>query len=291
MYAYLRTLAPVKQAARDNELEFPFNQRILMAFWRTLYFSPGPYQPQANQSQEWNRGAYLIQGLGHCSACHTSRNALGGSIAEKGLGGGMIPMLNWYASPLTSDAETGLGDWLLTDIADLLKTGVSRRGAVFGPMAEVVSGSLQHLSTEDIGAMAVYLKSIPKSDKATEVATVQVAGDTDAVLKQGKKSYEQHCAACHADDGTGAPPVYPSLAGNRALTVQGAVNPIRIVLNGGYPPVTQGNPRPYGMPPFSHVLSDSEVAAVVSYVRASWGNQGAPVSPVAVGRLRGAPLE
>ncbi|WP_151446763.1 c-type cytochrome [Lacisediminimonas profundi] len=290
MYAWFRTLPPVQQANKQHELRFPYNQRILLAFWRTLYFTPGEYRAEANKTAQWNRGAYLVQGLGHCAACHTSRNALGGTVAQADLAGGMIPMLNWYASSLTVDAGSGLGDWDARDIASLLKTGVSQRGAVFGPMAEVVGKSLQHLSEEDIGAMTTYLKSIPKADTAPAKGAVRVSGDTEAVLKQGAKLYEKHCVECHKSDGTGMPPAYPPLAGNHSLSAS-AINPIRIVLNGGYPPSTAGNPRPYGMPPFGSALNDEEVAAVVSFIRTSWGNKGDVVSPVDVGRFRGAFIE
>lgn len=291
MFAYFRTLAPVKQQNREHDLRFPYNLRPLLAFWRALYFAPGEYQPQTTQSEEWNRGAYLVQGLGHCSACHTSRTALGGEVVRSDLAGAMIPMLGWYASSLTSDEETGLGNWDVKDIADLLKTGVSQRGSVYGPMAEVVSGSLQHLPREDIDAMAVYLKSVPKDVTPAVQDAVRVVGDADGILKRGEKLYETHCTACHQTDGSGVPPAYPPLAGNRSISVDAAVNPIRIVLNGGYAPSTSANPRPYGMPPFATALSDAEVAAVVSYIRNAWGNSGSLVSPVDVGRFRGAPVE
>jgi mono/diheme cytochrome c family protein len=290
IFAYLRTVKPVKQANRKADLRFPYNQRILLAFWRTLYFAPGEYQVDANQSAEWNRGAYLVEGLGHCSACHTSRNALGGSAASADLAGGMIPMLNWYAASLTSDPLTGIGSWSVKDIADLLHAGVSQRDAVFGPMSEVVYSSLQHLSDNDIRAMSVYLKSIPKREAPT-VASVNVTEDEKTVLQLGASIYQDRCAGCHQTDGKGAPPAYPPLAGSRSLTALSVINPIRIVLNGGYPPTTAGNPRPYGMPPFSVSLDDKEVAAVVSYIRMSWGNKGGLVSPVDVSRFRGTPAE
>jgi mono/diheme cytochrome c family protein len=286
MFAYFRTLAPVQQQNREPELRFPYNQRILLAFWRTLYFTPGEYRPQPGQGAEWNRGAYLVQGLGHCSACHAARNALGGSIAEHSLGGGIIPMQNWYASSLG-----GMGDLEVTDVADLLKTGTSQRGAVFGPMAEVVGESLQHVSGGDIHAMATYLKSLPASAVDVRRTSVQVQGDGQAILRQGAGLYEQQCATCHGATGEGMPPAYPRLAGNRHLAGDTPINLIRIVLNGGYPPGTGGNPRPYGMPPFGHTLSDAEVAAVASYVGTSWGNRGGLVSAVDVSRLRGAPAE
>ncbi|KIF81645.1 alcohol dehydrogenase [Noviherbaspirillum autotrophicum] len=291
IFAYLRTLTPVAQENRQHELQFPFSQRILLAFWRMLYFSPGAYQEQGNQSPEWNRGAYLVQGLGHCSACHTSRNFLGGSADTAALTGGMIPTLNWYASSLALDAGAARRDWQTKDLADLLKTGVSSKGAVFGPMAEVISGSLQHLSASDINAMAIYLKSIPHVDTIAQSELGEVSKQEEAVLKQGAKLYEKYCAECHKSDGKGAPPGYPPLVGTRSLAARSPINPIRIVLNGGYPPTTKGNPRPYGMPPFAVELNDSEVAAVVSYIRTSWGNKGNMVSPIDVGRFRGAPIE
>lgn len=290
LYAYLKSVKAVRQANKEPELRFPYNQRILLAFWRTLYFQPGEFAAQAGQSAQWNRGAYLVQGLGHCSACHTSRNALGGTTSDADLAGGMIPMLNWYAASLTSDPVTGLGSWNVKDIADLLHTGVSQRGAVFGPMSEVVYSSLQHLAADDVEAMAVYLKSVP-ANEAPKIASVAPTEDAKAVLKLGASLYDKHCAECHKADGKGAPPAYPPLAGSRSLTSQSALNPVRVVLNGGYPPTTGGNPRPYGMPPFSVSLNDKEVAAVVSYIRMSWGNEGGLVSPVDVARFRGTPVE
>ena len=291
IFAYFRTIPPVRQTNKDHQLRFPYNQRILLAFWRTLYFTPGEFVADPKASPQQNRGAYLVQGLGHCAACHTARNALGGTVAEGDLAGGMIPMQNWYASSITSNAGSGIGTWSAKEIADLLKTGVSQQGAVFGPMAEVVSGSLQHLSQGDIDAMAEYLKSIPKTDGVYPQLAARTPGNQEATLKQGAKLYEQLCVECHKADGKGMPPAYPSLAGNQSLSASSALNPIRIVLNGGYPPSTAGNPRPYGMPPFGSTLNDDEIAAVVSYIRTSWGNKGALVSPIDVARSRGAPIE
>lgn len=291
IYAYLRTVAPVKQANKGHTLRFPYNQRILLAFWRTLYFEPGVYQPETEQTVDWNRGAYLVQGLGHCSACHTSRDALGGSTTNNMLTGGVIPMLNWYAPSLHSNTEAGLDSWEVQDIANFLKTGVSDQGAVYGPMAEVVSGSLQHLAGEDIQSMATYLKAMPKENTPGSKKAAFTPRDPEAALKLGAKIYEQHCVECHSSNGKGKTAAYPPLAGNRSLTVTPAINPIRMVLSGGFPPSTEGNPRPYGMPPFSMTLNDEEVAAVVSYIRNSWGNEGGFVSSVEVGKLRGTPLE
>lgn len=288
IYAWLRTVAPVQKANREHALRFPYNQRWLLAGWRALYFRAGLYQAVADQPAQWNRGAYLVQGLGHCAACHSSRNALGATTERGDLAGGLIPISDWYAPALTPDAATGLGDWQVADLAALLKTGVSQRSAVYGPMAEVVRQSLQYLNDDDVTAMAVYLKSLPQhaARPAPDVAT----RDTERMLEQGGRLYEKHCVECHGADGAGKPPAYPRLAGNNSI-VASAVNPIRMVLNGGYPPSTAGNPRPYGMPPHGPLMNDDEVAAVVTYIRASWGNQGAAVRRGEVSRYRTVPLE
>ena len=292
LFAYMQTVTPVRQASQEHALRFPYNNRILLAGWRALYFTPGAYRADSKQSVEWNRGAYLVQGLGHCSACHTTRNAFGATVAKSDLGGGLIPIMNWYAPSLTSDAEAGLGNWELQHITALLKTGVSPRSTVFGPMAEVVSRSLQHLDDSDIQAMAVYLKSLPQNDPPPALDTPQPdKGAADRVMQAGARIYEQHCAECHKADGKGITPAYPPMSGNRALTMGSAVNPIRMVLNGGFPPSTEGNPRPYGMPPFGQMLNDQEVAAVVSYVRNSWENRAGFVSPQEVNRYRSIPLD
>ncbi|HEU4852846.1 MAG TPA: cytochrome c, partial [Telluria sp.] len=289
LYAYLRTVPAAPQQNRGHELRFPYNQRWLLAFWRRLYFTPGVFEPEQNRSAEWNRGAYLVQGLGHCAACHTPRDALGGTASGGDLAGGMIPMQDWYASSLTS--ETGAGDWSAADMAELLHTGVAARGAVFGPMAEVVANSLQHLQPTDVQAMAVYIKSLPRTEAAGAGTARLVPANADAILKHGAALYKKSCAECHGEDGKGVPRVYPPLAGIRSLADVSAINPIRMVLNGGFPPSTGGNPRPYGMPPFGVAMNDADVAAVVSYIRTSWGNQGTLVSADEVGRSRGAPVD
>lgn len=292
LFAYLQTVTPVRRPNQEHALRFPYNYRILLAGWRALYFTPGTYRADDKQSVEWNRGAYLVQGLGHCSACHTTRNTFGATVDKSDLSGGLIPIMNWYAPSLTSDAEAGLGNWDLQHITALLKTGVSPRSTVFGPMAEVVAQSLQHLSDNDIQAMAIYLKSLPQNDPPPTLATAQPdAAAAEHIFKTGAKLYEQHCAECHRADGRGIPPAYPPLDGNRALTMGSAVNPIRVVLNGGFPPATTGNPRPYGMPPFGQALNDQEVAAVVSYIRNSWGNRAGYVAPQEVNRYRAIPLD
>ena len=292
IFAYLRSLPPVNQKNREHDLRFPYSNRQLILGWRTLYFKEGEYKPDPSKSDEWNRGAYLVEGLGHCGMCHSPINALGGSSQADAFKGGLIPMQNWYAPSLTSNREAGLGDWSLKDITDLLKTGVSARGVVYGPMAEVVHNSLQYLTDEDTKAMAVYLKSIaePTSSRAAASTAALPTSEGSLLISLGKTVYDARCASCHGAQGEGKPPHWPPLANNQSIEMESAVNAIRMVLNGGYPPSTEGNPRPYGMPPFAGLLSDNEVAAVVSYIRTAWGNRGAPVSAREANELRSAPL-
>jgi mono/diheme cytochrome c family protein len=285
IYAYLMSVPPVKQKNRSHELRFPYNQRELLVGWRTLYFREGEYKPEVGKSAQWNRGAYLVQGLGHCAMCHTAVNVLGGSRESRAFEGGMIPNQNWYAPSLTSNREAGLGNWSIKDITDLLQTGVSHRGTVYGPMAEVTYNSLQYLSDEDVEAMAVYLKELPPRDSEPP-PTSQARLVSPNVMELGRRVYEKQCAMCHGDEGKGHPPAYPPLAGNQSITMSSPVNSIRMVLNGGYPPGTKKNPRPHGMPPFSHILNDDEVAAVVTYIRVAWENSGTPVTPAQSNEMR-----
>lgn len=292
IFAYLRSVPAVRQRTREHELRFPYNNRALLIGWRTLYFEEGEYRPDPSRSAEWNRGAYLVQGLGHCSMCHSPINALGGSSEEQAFQGGLIPMQNWYAPSLTSNKEAGLGTWDIQDIIDLLQTGVSNRGTVYGPMAEVTYNSLQHMTDADIRAMAVYLKSLPSDQPlSADPARAPLRADVNQAFSEGRRVYEAKCASCHRSDGRGKPPHYPPLAANQSITMTSAVNPIRMVLNGGYPPGTRRNPMPYGMPPFAQEMSDADIANVVTYIRTAWGNRGAPVDVRDVNRLRAATLE
>jgi mono/diheme cytochrome c family protein len=291
IFAYLRSVPPIAAPNRPNDLNFPYNNRSLILGWRTLFFQEGEYKPDASKSEEWNRGAYLVQGLGHCSMCHSPINALGGSSESQAFQGGLIPMQNWYAPSLTSNKEAGLGDWSIEDISNLMRTGVSQRGAVYGPMAEVVYNSLQYLNDDDTRAMAIYLKSLGQQSLPDVAAPIIPASESSLLLRLGRDVYEGQCASCHGGDGRGRPPAYPPLAGNQSIQMSSAVNPIRMVLNGGYPPGTQGNPEPYGMPPFAQSLSDNEVAAVVTYIRTSWGNRGETVTARQANMLRSVPLD
>jgi mono/diheme cytochrome c family protein len=292
IYGYIQTIAPVKKKNRPHALKFPYNQRNLLIGWRALYFQPGEYKPDPAQSAEWNRGAYLVQGLGHCDACHTSRNVLGATQKDKELAGGLIPLQDWYAPSLTSNREAGLGQWATEDVVALLRTGISNRGVVFGPMAQVVHDSLQYITEADTQAMAVYLKSLATTDAPADPGQLRRTEEQGrASYESGAKIYEKHCRSCHGTNGLGVPPMYPPLANNQAINMEFAVNPIRMVLFGGFPPSTRGNPRPFGMPPFAYTLSDQEVADVVTYMRQSWGNRSSAVSPVEVAKYRTVPVD
>ncbi|HWI79414.1 MAG TPA: cytochrome c [Ramlibacter sp.] len=283
IFDYLRSLPPVQRPNTEHRLRWPYSTQAALAVWRALYFTPGAHEEDRKQSAEWNRGAYLVRGLGHCSACHISRNLLGASSDMMDLSGGLIPMQNWYAPSLTSPTEAGVADWELPQIVHLLQTGVAPRSAVLGPMAEVVFRSTQYLEPADLRAMAVYLKALPQSHQKQEAPTQVVSA---RMAERGAKLYDRHCAQCHGDKGEGVAGAYPPLAGNRAVNLPVTANLVQVVLNGGFPPATGGNPRPFGMPPFATVLSDADVAAVISHIRSSWGNRAAPVSEFSVSQQR-----
>jgi len=291
IFTYLRSLKPIHEPNRENGLRFPYDNRSLLFGWRELFFHEGEYRPDPKHDAEWNRGGYLVEGLGHCGTCHTAINKLGGNEDRKAYAGGLIPMQNWYAPSLTSNKEAGLGEWSIEEIVDLLRNGISRRGAVYGPMAEVTFNSLQYLNDADVRAMAVYLKSLGEGTPPGAEVSGIAAPESSLLMSFGQTVYATHCTSCHAADGRGMPLEYPPLAGNPSIQMESSVNPVRMVLNGGFPPGTIGNPMPYGMPPFAQTLSDDEVAAVVTYIRAAWGNRGSAVSARQANELRTAPLD
>jgi len=284
IYAYLKSVAPVKQANRPHTLRFPYNTQPSLAVWRAMFFDPGVYRPDTSKTAQWNRGGYLVRGLGHCNACHGGRNLLGATSEKLEMSGGLIPMQKWYAPALTSSREAGVADWDTNHVVELLKNGVSPRGSVMGPMAEVVYRSTQYVSTDDLLAMAVFLKQLPQAEEP-HPPDKPLPRDP-AVMDKGGKVYEKNCAQCHGDKGEGAPGAYPALAGNRAVTMPSTANLVRVVVSGGYLPSTGGNPRPYGMPPYNQTLDDSQIAAVLSFIRLSWGNEAPAVSQLEVLQFR-----
>jgi mono/diheme cytochrome c family protein len=288
IYAYLQSLPPVHRANLPNELAFPYDMRRLLVAWRALYFREGTYRPDAKRTAIWNRGAYLVQGVAHCNECHAPRNALGAVEPDRFLAGGEIPAQHWYAPDLATQANGGLAGWSAQDIVDLLKTGQSARGVAFGPMADVVRQSTQHMGDADLRAIADYLATLPP--RQAPVAS-RAPPDADHLVQQGADVYRQRCADCHGADGRGIPGIYPPLDGNSSVLEPTGINAIRMVLLGGFAPGTVANPRPYSMPPYAQQLDDTEVAAVVSYIRHAWSNHAGAASPQDVGRYRHTPKD
>lgn len=275
LFAYLRQQPAVEQFNRPHELRFPYNSQLALGVWRALYFKPGGMVDRTDKSADWNRGAYLVQGLGHCAACHAGRNSLGASQSGGELGGGVIPMLGWFAPALSLGADMPDQAWV-----DLLKNGVNARASVLGPMAEVVASSTQHLTGEDLRAVVVYLKDLPKPALPAAVQPVRVP--EPAVMQAGAAVYARHCAQCHGKSGQGAPGSYAALAGNPHVTWPSSINLQQVLRSGGFAPSTAANPRPYGMPPFAQVLDAAEMAAVLSYIRNAWGNQASAVTELEI---------
>ena len=290
MFAYLHSLPAVAQKNMPHQLDFPYSQRGLLIFWRSLFFKAEVFQTDAKQSVQWNRGAYLVQGLGHCATCHTDRNWLGGNSGEA-MAGAEIPGLNWYATSLISDAESGHNSLSVEQLVQRLQQGVSDHGRVYGPMTEVVKESLQYLEKADLEAMVLYLKSQQQSNlpKQSEMAEQDKPSERElqGAMYRGEKIYKDNCIECHQADGSGALPAYPALAGSRLVNLTSSTNLTRIILNGGFAPSTQHNPEPYGMPPFAQTLSSQDIADVTSYIRNSWGNHGSLLIESQVDRYRG----
>lgn len=285
IHAYLRSQEPVRHVNRPHELRFPYNTQAALAVWRAFFFRPAEFQADARRDAEWNRGAYLVRGLAHCSACHSSRNAFGGGSALE-FGGGLMSSPHWYAPALTAADEAGVAHWSAAQVVELLRSGVTDGASTIGPMAEVVYRSTQYLSEPDLQAIARFLRELPQErPRKPQAATVRDAG----TLQRGAGLYTEHCAQCHGDAGQGGSGAPRPLAGNRAVAMDNPTNSIRILLVGGYLPATAGNSRPHGMPPFVQTLSDEEIAAVLTYLRGSWGHDAAPVSALDVLQSRQGP--
>ena len=282
LYAFLRSVPAVERANTPHALRFPYSTQAALAVWRALYFRPGGFELDTGQSTEWNRGKYLTQGLGHCAACHSGRNPLGGSSLSAQFGGGLMADGAWHAPSLASPGQAGVQRWPREQVVRLLKDGVSAHASVSGPMAEVVFNSTQYLTEQDLDAMARYLATIA----VIEEPPARQRPASAEMMAAGTKVYEQHCAACHGDRGQGVSGMYPALAGNRAVTLASHINLVQQIRRGGFLPTTAGNPQPFGMPPYGQILNNDEIAAVATFLRQSWGNAAAPVSPLDVHRVK-----
>lgn len=280
MWAYLRTLDPVRNDVQSNQLLFPFNVRPpATAGWDLINFTPGVFKPDPAKSEAWNRGAYLVEGLGHCGTCHTPKNITGGDRSGEALRGGLLQ--DWYAPDITSDLRTGIGAWSVDDIVRYLKTGANSYDIASGPMAEAVENSTSRFVDSDLLAIATYLK-----DSAARTTQVASLAPDDQRMVAGEAIYEDRCAACHLSSGSGAAALFPRLAAAPLVQSTDPTSLIRVVLIGSRAGATAAAPTAPAMPSFAWNLNDTEVADVLTYVRNTWGNAAQPVEPGAVAKLR-----
>ncbi|POT57823.1 alcohol dehydrogenase [Citrobacter amalonaticus] len=290
---FMHQIPAVKQQNRDSDIPWPLSMRWPLSVWNAVFHDDAVYQPDASRSAQWNRGAYLVQGLAHCGTCHTPR---GIGFQEKALDqndaayltGGTLE--GWHAPDLTGNVKSGLGRWSAQDIAEFLKTGRTDSSAAFGSMTDVVAHSTQYLSSDDLEAVAVYLKSLKSSDpqavapKAdTETSLALIKGD---MSKPGAQEYMDNCSACHRIDGQGYAKTFPALAHNSAVLSDDPSSLISVVLRGGQMAVTQDAPTGLTMPDFAWRLNDKQVADLLTFVRSSWGNNAPAVTAEEVKDLR-----
>lgn len=288
MFAYLKSIKPVRITPPQNDLVFPFNYRPLMAFWKLLYFQPGVYEVREDQSEQWNRGAYLVEALAHCSACHSPRNSLGAERAAAHMGGGEFLDLvarqhyrPWSAPNLTA-TERGLALWSEQDLADYLKTARNDMLESFGPMNEVIINSTRYLEAQDIGAMVTYLKNLPA------VPEREATTPGPAVMGRGRTIYNLHCGTCHLPTGEGDPDMAPRLdRGSLVVQDENPASLINAILYGPHLPSPPLQPKwREPMEDFQYLLDDEEVAAAATFIRHSWGNASGMVTADQVARQR-----
>jgi mono/diheme cytochrome c family protein len=279
--AYLGTVAPVSNRVIVNQLPFPFSIRLAMAFWNRLNFTPGRFQPNPQKSAEWNRGAYIVEGPAHCGTCHTPKNLLGGDKTGRPLAGAALQ--GWFAPNITPNARQGIGNWSKDELARYLKSGTNSWTLASGPMADAVSHSTSKMTDEDIAAIATYLKDGDTGESAADPVAIAA---NDSAMRAGAAIYKDACAACHKDAGTGEIHLFPRLAGSALVQSDDPTTLARVVLQGTRAVATSGAPTAPAMPAFDWRLDDGEVAAVLTYIRNSWGNAASAVSASAIANRR-----
>ena len=277
MRAYLATVTPVSNRVVSNQLPFPLNIRLAMVFWNALSFTPGRYQPNPQKSAEWNRGSYIVEGAAHCGTCHTPKTILGGDKNDQAFAG--TTLQGWFAPNITTDSHKGIGGWSRDDLVEYLKTGANNWTLASGPMAEAITHSTSRMTDEDISAIATYLKDSGKNGSTLQPDPVAVS---DNAMRAGAAIYKDSCAACHKDTGTGDVHLFPRLAGSALVQSDDPTTLVRMVLQGTRAASTQSMPTAPAMPAFDWRLSDAQAAAVLTYIRNSWGNAAGPVSAGAV---------
>ena len=276
--AYLKTTPAVSYTPPANKLPFPLNIRFMIAGWNLLFFRPAEFRPDASQSAQWNRGAYLVNGLGHCGGCHTPKNLFGADERGRFLRGGELD--NWVAPDLTSNARTGLGSWSAEDIAEYLKAGRNAHAGAAGSMAEVVSYSTSLMTDADRQAIAAYLKTQAASPPVT------VTDPDTGAMQRGAAIYSDACASCHLEGGVGQPTVFPPLKGDAMAQQANPDGLIHIILAGGRTAPSPSRVSPLSMPSFAWKLDDQETADVATYVRNSWGSRAPAVAAGQVAAMR-----
>jgi mono/diheme cytochrome c family protein len=287
--AYLRTLPAVRQAPRETRLAFPFDQRGLMGVWSALFNPNRRFEPNAERSPAWNRGAYLAEALGHCGDCHTPRNPMQALDNRRKYAGAVAA--GWRAFNMTGDRLTGVGGWSDAELAQYLGQGhAAGRGAASGPMAEVVDLSLSRLTPSDLQALVTYVRTAPAINTPSQPAPIP--GPAPAAHSQGaagnplgKQIFEGACASCHSWSGQGALTALATLNGSRAVNDPTATNVAQMVIEGARRQTAQG---PAVMPAFGQAYSDAEIAAVANYVTARFGAKPSKVTPDQVAKLRAA---
>jgi mono/diheme cytochrome c family protein len=279
IFAYLRTVPAVERLKPNNDLFPPLNFRVSVAGWNLLFFKPEAFAPNPQKSPAWNRGAYIVTGLGHCGACHTKLNILGAAEDSHALQGNTLE--GWYAPDITNNLTSGLGNWTEDEIVTYLHTGRNKRAIASGPMAEVVMRSTQHLTVADLQAIATYLQSMPGAGTTPSAPTVEAK-----VRTAGLAIYRDNCAACHGANGTGASELIPTLIGNGAVVGADPISVLHVILHGATTNHTALAPTDPGMPAFGWKLSDPQIAAVATYIRSNWGNQASVVGASTVKDLR-----
>ncbi len=284
--AYLNTVPAVQHAVKPNQLPFPFNIRASLIVWNALFFSPAEFQPVAGKSDKWNRGVYLAEGLGHCGLCHTPKNFLGGDKTSERLRG--YALQGWFAADLTNEARRGIGAWSVADVATYLKTGHARSSIATGLMAETISQSTSHMTDADLEAIATYLKDEPSPGTNENLVPV---GSDQADMKVGAKIYADECSGCHGANGKGAKGLFPALDASAIVQQTDPTSLMHVVLRGSRSVATDKAPTGAAMPEFGWLLRDDEVAAVLTYIRNSWGNAAPAVTASEVGKARQAFVE
>lgn len=288
--AYLNTVPAVHNPIKSDQLPFPFDIRLSMAGWDELFFKPGEFKPDPHKSAQWNRGAYLTEGLGHCGLCHTPKNVAGADETGDALQG--YALQGWFAPNITNEARRGLGSWSVDQIAAYLKNGENGITVGNGLMAETIHLSTSQLTDADARAIAVYLKDRTDDQGKQEAAAEPASSAPDqGTMKDGAQIYADECSGCHEPDGKGVSGLFPSLHGTPFVQQTDPTNLIHVVLRGALGVATKAAPTAPEMPAFGWVLDDDHIAELLTYVRNSWGNAAPAVNADDVSKERATLVE